>query len=150
MPDLHSGIATAPNYGTSRSRRWRGSLALGLLVSLGAAAGGFYWSQHKGLEDAAGVNTGAAHRSPSAAEHEPPVVEADPAPNSSAAASADVDEPEKISLDEVAEERPPERDAPEQAKTSSSRSQESRAAKASSGRKNGKKAKKIPKNPYEF
>ena len=155
MPELHSGIATAPDYAANRTRGRRRSLAIGLLLSLGAAAGGFYWSQHSQLQDAADVKPSAAQRPASATEQGSAIVQAEPAPSSPAASSVmDAKEPEKISLDEVVEERPREGDEPEHSKASSSRPEEARAApaKASSGRRGGssKKAKKIPKNPYEF
>ncbi len=151
MPDMHSGIATSPDYGANKRRRWR-SVALGLLLSCGAAAGGFYWSQSTQLDGGAGAKASAAAPVMGAEQQqaapESPSVEAGSASSAALASSAKGDEPQKISLDEVAAERPPEED--EQGKSSPAPAQQTKAPRGSSGRKSSKKAKKIPKNPYEF
>src|SRR5690606_2976251 len=100
MPDMHSGIATSPDYGANKRRRWR-SVALGLLLSCGAAAGGFYWSQSTQLDGGAGAKASAAAPVMGAEQQqaapESPSVEAGSASSAALASSAKGDEPQKIS-----------------------------------------------------
>src|SRR5690606_30002289 len=149
--DMHSGSPTSPDYRAHQRRRCR-SVALGLWLSRGPPAGGVYWSQSTQVDGAAEAKASAAAPVTRAERQQaapaPPSVEAGSASSAALASSAKGDEPQKISLDEVAAERPPEED--EQGKSSPAPAQQTRAPRGSSGRKSSKKAKKIPKNPYEF
>lgn len=145
MPDLHSGIATAPGHAPRQQQRSVVPWLLGGLVLGGGALGGFLWLQQ---EDQSAASTGAAQQVTHASAI--PHVEAPPpSPSTKPVPSASVDEPEKISLDDVAAEEPA---RPEHADSDRDRAPPSTGRTGSRKASSSKKSKKlkIPDNPYQF
>lgn len=137
MPD-RSGIATAPSRIPMERQSSKVPWVLGALVLGGGAVAAFFWLTAPPTPPAAGAGVSAPP--PSAVIAASPPAPA-PAPTNSAA-------PEKITLDEVAEEEPP---APA-TKSGARGTSDTPTPRAGSRRGGTKKSKKpnLPDNPYEF
>jgi len=139
MPD-RSGIATAPGRPPMRRESSKAPWILAALMLGGGAVGAFFWLTGEPAAPALGAAGPGPHASSAALQ--PPV----PTPPALPPAASNTAAPEKITLDEVAEEQEP----ASQAKAGA-RGGDAAAAPRAGSRKGGKKKKpNLPDNPYEF